>query len=93
MSESTLSESTKVRLGLLITILLGVFGGLVGGVWWAATITAKVDTLIEFNASTKAQILLDSQHISDLEKATQKLEWKIGVLESKIGSLELNTKK
>lgn len=83
-----ISESTKVRLGLLIAILGLVLGGIVSGVWWAATITAKVNVILDFNNTTKEVVKEHTQQIGALEKATQKLELKVSVLESRASALE-----
>lgn len=80
-SEITVGEKTPVRLGLLLTILAGVFGGLIAGVWWAATISSKVDTLLESNNSSKAQVILLTTHAGEMQQQIQKLDWRITVLE------------
>ena len=86
-----LGESTKVRLGLLIAILGLVMTGIVGGVWWAATITAKVNVILEFNNQTKESAKEYAAQIGTLDKLTQRLEMKISVLESRVTAAELKS--
>ena len=40
-----LSSSTPIQIGVLFTVLCLI----VGAVWWAATLTGKVDTLIKLS--------------------------------------------
>lgn len=88
MHEPTISENTKLRLGLLVSILALVMGGLVTGVWWAATINSKVNTILEYNNYTKEAVKEHGQSISSLEKADQKHDLRQSVLESRVTALE-----
>lgn len=51
-SKVIIGEATPVRIGFVILL----FAGLVSSIWWAATITSKLDTLITYQTTTTASI-------------------------------------
>lgn len=91
IDSETLSESTKVRLGLLIAILGLMMTGIFGGVWWAATITAKVNVILEFNHASKEQGKEHGARITALEQSHQRLDMKQSVLESRVTATEVKS--
>jgi hypothetical protein len=88
----TIGESTRLRLGLLIGILAGVVGGIVSGVWWAATLSSKVDYILEGQNGTKAQVIATTAHVSEMQQLIQKLDWRASAAELRISTLEQKTK-
>jgi hypothetical protein len=70
---STISESSTVTLAIVGAII--VFGG--GGVWWAASIQAKIDTLLNWTSlHGQAQDSMKGD-ISGLRDRVTKLEVKL----------------
>ncbi len=78
-NETTVGDSTRVRLGLLITLV----GFCCLGAWWAATMKAKVDTLIEFTAKYQAAKEADALVITRIEARIEKVEWRLNAVEAK----------
>lgn len=76
----TIGDSTRVRMGLLIIIL----GFCCGGAWWAATIKAKVDTLVELVARYQSNAEKDSANMVLLVNRMEKLEWRLNAIERKL---------
>lgn len=91
-STVTIGDSTRLRLGLLVSIFFGVVGGLFAGVWWAATLSSKVDYIIEGYSSSRNQITISSQHIAELQQLVQKLEWKVTAAELRLTAQEQKPK-
>lgn len=76
----TIGDSTRVRMGLLIVIL----GFCFGGAWWAATIKAKVDTLVELVAKYQTNADRDSATLVLLVNRLEKMEWRLTAMEKKL---------
>ena len=74
--QSELSDGTKVRMGLLITIL----GFCCGGAWWASAIKSKVDTLVELVSQYKTTTDNTSSSIDSLRVRMQRMEWEVETL-------------
>lgn len=45
-SGRVISDSTPIRLGFIVALLGVCIGGFGAGIWWAATLSAKTDTII-----------------------------------------------
>ena len=76
----TIGDSTRVRMGLLIIIL----GFCCGGAWWAATIKARVDTLVDLVARYQANSEKDSANMAQMITRMEKLEWRLSIMEKKL---------
>lgn len=80
-NEKIISEATPVRIGLVIAFLL-VFAS---GIWWAASINAKLDSIISNQAVVGGAI----SEIKSTEASTAKdlndLTLRVAILESKNG--------
>ena len=62
-SEKVISEATPIRVGLVI-LFLGVFAG---GVWWAASVQSKLDSLISLQASMTVNTTTLIKDLTDLK--------------------------
>jgi hypothetical protein len=83
-SEGIISENTPIRIGLI----LGFVSVLTLSVWWAATITAKLDSIIAFQSSTSVTITeLKAQDIS-IMKDIADIHMKTTVFELQIKDLQ-----
>lgn len=58
-----LSASTPIQIGALVTILALI----VGAVWWAATLTGKVDTLIRLSEQNIEAQKIFERRLCELE--------------------------
>lgn len=67
-------------MGLLIIIL----GFCCGGAWWAATIKARVDTLVDLVARYQANSEKDSANMAQMITRMEKLEWRLSIMEKKL---------
>lgn len=55
--ETVIGETTPIKIGLVLLLV----GALSGAIWWAATITAKLDSIISSQITTTASLTkLDS---------------------------------
>ncbi len=79
MSEKIISEATPVRIGLVI-LFLGAFGS---GVWWAASINSKLDSIITSQQSTTGTITELKTSDAAKEKEINELVLRVTMLESK----------
>lgn len=78
---TTIEEASKIRLGLVVTICTII----AGGIWWAASLQAKVDALLANSAQhiiadrDQSSAIVDIKHeldmfrmrLSDLERKTK----------------------
>ena len=62
-----LGESTPIRLGLLLTIALLLVGGFGGSIWWAATISTKLDAIIISQGVQTVAIASVQADVADLK--------------------------
>lgn len=60
-----ISDSTPVRLGLIICLLGICAAGFGGWIWWAATISAKMDVLL---TQQGAMVQTSNGHSKDIEE-------------------------
>jgi hypothetical protein len=67
-----ISEKTPVRIGLLLTVALLLTGGFGTSIWWAATISTKLDAIIISQSVQTAAVASVQTDVSDL-KAWRKL--------------------
>lgn len=70
----TLSENTHIRLGFVGAILAIVFSilmAVVGAIWWAATVNAKLDSVLLMYQSLNTA---DAGHISKIEDVKSKMD-------------------
>jgi len=65
-----ITENTSIRLGLAILLA----GYLVASTWWAASMSAKVDSLIAMTAAIVAKREEDKKEIDSLKERVWKLE-------------------
>ena len=80
MSEKTISEATPVRVGLVI-LLLGAFGS---GVWWAASINSKLDSILTNQSVT-------GNAIAEIKGTEAAIQNKLGDLTLRVAILESKT--
>jgi hypothetical protein len=62
-SKVVIGELTSVRIGLIIAFL-GVFAS---AIWWASSISSKLDNLLSLQATTTTSISQLNSEISDLK--------------------------
>ena len=68
MRESViLGENTPIRIGLLLTIALLLVGGFGTSIWWAATISTKLDAIIISQGVQTAAIAAAQADVADLK--------------------------
>jgi predicted transcriptional regulator len=70
-TETDLSDKTKVPITWMVTAaFIGVISlsVIVGGVWWAADLTAKVNTLVAANLSNQALDTTRAKEITDFRE-------------------------
>lgn len=91
MTMAEITESTKIRFSLLITILGLIMGSAGAGVWWAATINYKVNILLDVATTQRDAVKENTQQIIALEKTIQKVELQFSVLQSRVTALEAKT--
>ena len=77
--EGTIEEASKVRLGLVITIC----ATLAGGIWWAASLQAKVDALLANSAQHIASDRDQTVSIGDLKHDMDIVRMRLTELERK----------
>ena len=65
--ESVIGDNTKVRLGLLI----GMVGFLVAGTWWAASVSNKLDSLVD---NQKQNTALTASHVNEITSIKSRLD-------------------
>lgn len=68
-----LSESTPIKLGFLVTLLGTLLGGIGAFIWWAATINAKLETLVTLRTADSALMATVAKDVSELQR------WRIQV--------------
>lgn len=90
-----LSESTPIKISL-IAAFLGAFGL---GVWWASSISSKLDSVISFQTSTtsvitelKAQDMSLIKEIGDMKLKSAITDVTIKSLQDKIGDNSISKK-
>lgn len=87
---NTISESTPIKLGLIITIVVLLTGGLGGFatcVWWASSISTKLDTVISNQTTVNGNIQeLQAKDIS-IDREIADLKIKNALLESKLDNV------
>lgn len=76
-SKVIIGEATPIRIGLVILL----FGVLVSSVWWAATITSKLDTLITYQTATSASM-------AELKVQVDNLKLRVALNEAGIKTLQ-----
>ena len=54
----TINKSTTITLGLAVTILMAILGGIAAGAWWAATISGKMDYVTTTASENRQRIVL-----------------------------------
>ncbi len=62
-----LGENTPIRIGLLLTIALLLVGGFGTSIWWAATISTKLDAIIISQGVESATIAAAQADVADLK--------------------------
>lgn len=62
-SKVVIGELTSIRVGLIIFIIASI----VSSVWWAATITAKLDSILTNQAQTNTAVSELRVEISDIK--------------------------
>lgn len=65
-----LDTNTPIRIGALLTIA----GLLVSAIWWAATLSTKVDAILNLSNGTAARVSVTENRISDQETRIRILE-------------------
>ena len=68
--KKSLSQSSTITLGLAIVL----FGAVVSGIWWAATLSAKVDVLLTITAATQGETAKLREDFSSLKDRVLTLE-------------------
>lgn len=72
---SRITENTTIRMGLALILAGYIFGT----AWWAASMNAKVDSLITMTASIAAERKEDKKEIDALKERVWKLELRLPV--------------
>lgn len=67
---SRITENTTIRLGLAVVLAGYIFGT----AWWAASMSAKVDSLLTMTAANAAERKEDKKEIEALKERVWKLE-------------------
>ena len=67
VTERTISESTNIRIRLVIALLALCAAGFGGWIWWASSISAKIDVLISQQQTSNRALEAVSSKVSDLE--------------------------
>lgn len=87
MPPATIDSSTKVQVGILVTLL----GGLFGAAWWAASMTASVETVRDNSDKMTASMLRLEGLVSGHERKFavsdemfKAIERRLDVVESKV---------
>ena len=91
--KNVLGEDTHIKLGLAIV--------LAGTVWWAASLSSKVDTILTNQAEALAQIKFNAGAVEDIEhridiinrtgtEVTAALKLKLEELERRVGIVEMS---
>lgn len=62
-----IGEKTPIRIGLLLTIALLLTGGFGTSIWWAATISTKLDAIIISQGVQTAAIATTQTDVADLK--------------------------
>lgn len=77
--EKIISEATPVRIGLVAGFLV-VFAT---GIWWAASVNSKLDSIIASQVSTGSSISEIKSGATAVEKEVADLTLRVAILESK----------
>lgn len=77
--EKIISEATPVRIGLVILFLFS-FGS---GIWWAAGISTKLDSIIANQQTVGNNITEMKTSEASMEKEVADLTLRVAILESK----------
>lgn len=72
MGGHEISEKTPVKLGFIVLICSVLLGAILSGVWWAATVTVKLDNILIQNAAAAQLQSKLADDVADL-KAWKKL--------------------
>ena len=78
-SEKIISEATPVRIGLVL-LFLGVFGS---GIWWAASINSKLDSILTNQSATGNTIAEIKAASAVMEKDMGALTLRVAIIESR----------
>ena len=66
-ARTPISESTPIRLGLMLGLAALVVGLIVSSTWWAATISTKLDSIISAQSAQSLLMSAAQADISDLK--------------------------
>lgn len=66
-----LSASTTIPLGVAAALLLGAFGG----IWWASSLSAKVDFLTNDLNGMRLNVNGMTNDIANIKKSVDRIEW------------------
>ncbi len=78
-NEKIISEATPVRIGLVL-LFLGVFGS---GIWWAASINSKLDSILTNQSVTGNTIAEIKAASAVMEKDMGALTLRVAIIESR----------
>lgn len=82
MSEKIISEATPIRIGLVI-LFLGAFGS---GVWWAASINTKLDSIITNQSTVNGTMSEMKTAQLSVAKELNDITLRVAILESRVES-------
>ena len=91
-----IGEGTPIRMGLLLSIALLLVGGFGTSIWWAASISTKLDAIIISQSVQTAAISIAQTDISDLKAwrkvvdvaGTQSASARLDALGAKLNNVE-----
>jgi hypothetical protein len=63
----SIGENTPIRLGLLLAIMALILGGIISGTWWASGITHGVNSLLQSQSSTTAEVAIIKDKEAEVE--------------------------
>lgn len=91
MPESTLSENTSIRIGLVLMFI----SILATGIWWAASVSTKLDVVLTNQAAVSLSVAKQSTDLLALQERVKTIELvgstpmvlRIGAMEREIDEL------
>lgn len=72
---NTISEKTKMPLGTVVAILVG----LIGIITWAATLEARVGIHEKIDDARVSEIQAKIEVIQSVDRRLSRIEWKLGI--------------
>jgi hypothetical protein len=79
---NTLTKNTSITVGLAVSILVTIVGGIGAGAWWAATVTSQMAQVTNISSD-------NSRRITVLEQSTLKTEHIRPLVRSLVEEMEM----